>query len=204
MKQFNVDAFLKICLVNAGLPKTQAAELNKYPENEFLLKTTKQINEDFQLALDEAKHEVGLLPDEVYVTRWADGTSTANLGSTLLACKVTFSDNFDVKKLSKDARDKDEFLLFELLFLERYHQCCRLVNTMEREISGAYNARDVPVDERASVLQALEEEHKARCKLLRILSKQKYVTQEKEEIQKHLNHLEVLISKLKRIHKGHY
>lgn len=202
MKQFDLTTFLRMCVIT--VESFKRVEEKKYPQNDFILKSSEQINEEFQRILDAARFDVGLQPDEVYITLWADGVSTANLGSTLLARKVIFSERCDIQKLSREARKKGKFFSFELYFFEKYQLAYRVLEMMAQEISEAHKARDVPVDERARVLQALEEEYKARYLLLRMLSKKKYVTQEKEEIQKHLNHLDVLISKLKQIHKGHY
>lgn len=204
MEEFDVTAFLKTCVANAGMPKTKAAELKKYPVNKFLLKTTTQINEEFEEILLAARLDPDLQPDQVYISKWPDGTSTANLGSTLLSRRVTFSYKCDIRELSKEARAKGEFFCYESYFSEKYELSYRLVKMMEQEISEAYPARSVPVDELVSVLSLLEKEYKARYNLLLELSKKKYVTSEKQEIQKELRHLDVLISKLKRIHKGHY
>lgn len=202
MKEFDVNAFLEMCTKTAS--SFQKNELKKYPQNEFILKSSRQINIEFQKVLDDAKLEVGLAADEIYVTKWSDGTSTANLGLVLLSRKVIFSEKFDLKKLQEEARNKKQPFLFELEFSKRYQSCLRLFEKMEQEISGAWNARVIPKDEVLRVLSTLEDEYKVRFTLLLMLSKKKYTTNEKYEIQRNLNHLDVLISKLKRIHKGHY
>lgn len=190
------------CLVN--LPEFKREERKNFPENRLMLKTAVGLERKMRERLDLVKYERGLEPEEVYISRGVRGDVTVNLGLTLQNAQVIFPRDFNLKRLVASRLNPRYPYLFEEEFVRRYKKCWHQFNVLMDEIDLAERAKDVGQWEVVEALQILNEKYNNEFDVLKKLTLKNEDVRLKEEVQRNLANIRLLIAKLGRIHKARY
>lgn len=156
--QFDLQAFYSKC--EAGVEKLKRDEERRYPENRLFFQSAKQINDEFKKALDEVKIEVGIVPDEIYISTSADGKVAVNFGATLLKSEISFQVTLNVRSVSRKQRKKKKSFSYERYVAEEYDRCVFEYDRLRQELKCTWKACDVPPGELEMARRSVEEDRR--------------------------------------------
>jgi hypothetical protein len=151
-----VTIFLKKC--RATLEQFQADEERIFPENLLLYRSAIQIMDDFNHELNLTKGELVIIPTEVYVSFFDNGSVSVNLGETLLGLRIDFRPPADVKLASRLNRERGSMYSYEREFGHEYNLCIRQYEHFLAELKKARPISGCPYGE---LLQAMDYVYKA-------------------------------------------
>jgi hypothetical protein len=162
---YEVPAFLYKCV--ATLDDFQEEEKQKYPENQLLYRSALDIMRDFNFELDAVKRDLEIIPDEVYISFFDNGSLAVNMGETLLKLRIDFQLSIDVRSASRLNRRWGKTFSYEHEFCQEYNRCRRQYNHFLAELKQAHNARDCSYGE---LMQAMDYVTRAQSEALVRLS----------------------------------